>query len=219
MNWYKESQFTFAYHGTSQELLPEIKKRGLIPISGKIFFAMNENEISPYVDDLWLRFPVPFSYEKHIGRGNYYSTQDSIPPDVIEFKTSQYEDYRPVVDGIENQEKIAQKNYFDIMDNSNILWFIDTNYRLHTISENELEKRMKKREKNEYDFLDVTHGNWDEYNNSTVVANGRYSPSKNHAFIIMNPQRQGFHYYNFLENKVLNIISKSFNNPKTEVYW
>ncbi|MFW6149865.1 MAG: hypothetical protein ACOC6D_08405 [Atribacterota bacterium] len=211
MNWYKESQFVFAYHGTDAELLPEIKRRGLVPIEGKIFFAMNENDISPYADGLWLRFPVPFSYQKHIGRGDYYSTQDSIPPGVIEFKTDQYEDYRPIAqERIDSsQEKMAQ-TYFDIMNKKNILWFIDTNYRLHIIEEDDLARRVGQ-------SASVTHDNWPEFQNTPSIAHGRYDG--NEAFVIMSPKRQELHYYEFIENKVKDIISRSFNNPKMEIYW
>ena len=96
MNWYKQSQFNYAYHGTSVEFLPDIQKGGLVPALGELFFSTNEDDISSYADGLYLRFPMPLSYAKRIGRGDYYTTEDAIPPGQIEFKIGPYDTYKPL---------------------------------------------------------------------------------------------------------------------------
>lgn len=91
MTWYKKSQFLYGYHGTDPSELPKIKSRGLDIGS---FFASNEDDISPYADGVWLRFPFPQKFKKRIGRGDYYETGEIIPVSQIEYKTDIWGDYQ-----------------------------------------------------------------------------------------------------------------------------
>jgi hypothetical protein len=93
MTWYKKAQLVMAYHGTDPSKVSEIKNSGLNPGS---FFSSNEDDISQYVDGIWLRFPFPQNYKKRIGRGDYYNTIDRIPPEQIEIKTDIWDDYVPI---------------------------------------------------------------------------------------------------------------------------
>ena len=93
MNWYKQAQSGFGFHGTSPEELPNIKSRGL---DVGTFFASNEDDISPYADGLWLKFPFPRNFSKKIGRGDYYTTNERIPPNQIQYKTDIWDDYQSI---------------------------------------------------------------------------------------------------------------------------
>ena len=91
MNWYKKSQILYGYHGTDPTKIQDIKKNGLKIQS---FFSSNEDDISPYADGIWLRFPFPKNYEKRIGRGDYYTSNEIILPETIEIKTNIWENYK-----------------------------------------------------------------------------------------------------------------------------
>ncbi len=101
MNWYKKAieeiegmdVTGYGYHGAPIEKLEEITINGLVAGS---WFASNENDTSPYADGLWLRFPFPSNYEKRTGMGDYFTTIDTIFPDMIEFKTGPWEEWEPL---------------------------------------------------------------------------------------------------------------------------
>ena len=90
MNWYKTAQ-PYGYHGTDPTVIESIKRNGL-PIGS--FFASNEDDISPYTDGVWLRFPFPEKYEQRVARGDYYTTLENIFPVQIEIKTDLWDDYK-----------------------------------------------------------------------------------------------------------------------------
>lgn len=94
MNWFRKIAYTYAYHGTDPEKVETIKINGL---DNNSFFAGNEDDISPYADGVWLRFPFPSNYQKRIGRGDYYTTLEIIPPENIEIKTNPWGEYEKLV--------------------------------------------------------------------------------------------------------------------------
>jgi len=99
MSWYKykDSQMVYGYHGTNIELVDEIKRDGLVAKAGEeVWFSDNEDDLSPYVDGLWLRFPLPSNYATRTGMGSYYTTSDRISPSRIEFKLNLYDSYKPL---------------------------------------------------------------------------------------------------------------------------
>lgn len=87
---------TKVYHGTSIELLEKITKEGLSPTGGELFFSPNEDDITPYSDGLILRFPFPSTFQERVGRGDYYTTTETIPPNKIEYKISTWGDFIPI---------------------------------------------------------------------------------------------------------------------------
>ncbi len=92
MSWYKKA-VEYGYHGTDPTQIENIRLNGLKP---KSFFAGNEADISPYTDGVWLRFPFPEKYNKRIRVGDYYTTIDVIPPNVIEIKTDAWGEYQRI---------------------------------------------------------------------------------------------------------------------------
>ena len=94
MSWYKKAT-GYAYHGTDPTQIEKIKMNGLKIGS---FFSNNESDISSYVDGVWLRFPFPERYDTRIGRADYYTTTEVVPPGVIEIKTDfWWKDYHELV--------------------------------------------------------------------------------------------------------------------------
>ena len=93
MTWFKRAQFSYGYHGTDPTQVENIKMNGL---GVGTFFASNEDDISPYVDQVWLRFPFPYMYEQKSGMGDYYITGEIVPPEHIEIKTDVWGDYTPL---------------------------------------------------------------------------------------------------------------------------
>jgi hypothetical protein len=94
MNWYKQTQSSgYGYHGTDPTRVKNIKTNGLDIGS---FFSSNEDDISPYVDEIWLRFPFPSNFNKHTGKGDYYTTTEIIPSQLIEAKTDVWGEYVPL---------------------------------------------------------------------------------------------------------------------------
>ncbi len=73
----------YGYHGTSPSQARGIKSRGL---NSGTFFASNEGDCSPYTDGALLRFPFPQKYQKRVGRGDYYTTLETIPASSIQIK-------------------------------------------------------------------------------------------------------------------------------------
>lgn len=102
MNWYKKAQ-SYGYHATSIDFFDDIKVNGLKPQINEngeqeLFFAGNEDDLSPYFDGLMLRFPFPPNSTERIARGEYYTTPNPISPYLIEYKTDIYEDWLKITD-------------------------------------------------------------------------------------------------------------------------
>jgi len=93
MNWYKHAQSGFGFHGTDTDALTSIKSRGL---NIGTFFSSNEDDISSYTNGAWIRFPFPRNFTKRTGRGDYYTTNEIVPPTQIEYKTDLWDDYQPI---------------------------------------------------------------------------------------------------------------------------
>lgn len=92
----------YGYHATEYEYKSRIARKGLLPQESpdgpELFFAGNEDDIAPYNrGGLVLRFPFPPNAIRRIGRGDYYTTDQTIPPDQIEWKTDTWEDWKPLV--------------------------------------------------------------------------------------------------------------------------
>lgn len=102
---------------------------------------------------------------------------------------------------------------------NNILWFIDNNFNLHTISETELAKETRTKTKNTHDYW----GKFQSYNRrNTIYAKGRYDVNQNKASLSLAKNTIYGEAVNFADaskrldfavNKIEKILDRAFNNP------
>lgn len=130
--------------------------------------------------------------------------------------------YKKAFPIVEDPERLNMYGYMGVghrgKASQNILWIIDNNFNLETISEQELIERTG--------LSSVTHAHWNEAmrKRNHILAKGRYDQQFDEVSLVLNRpiiyekiniENEGNSdgRINYIEERIVKILDKTFNNP------